>query len=99
LHGPWHASQFATEGPFILDWATEQYKCWISQWVTFVLLAALQAVNLFWLFLIMRILWRMLRSSELADERSEYDSDEDEDRQTELADMKKEQGAVNGKTS
>jgi len=84
LHGPWHESQFATIGPFTVNWATQQYKCWISQWITFLLLAALQAVNLFWLFLIMRILWRMLRSAELADERSEYDSDEEEDRQTEL---------------
>jgi acyl-CoA-dependent ceramide synthase len=74
------AAQFATVGPYTLDWVTQQYKCWISQWITFALLAALQAVNLFWLFLIMRIMWRVARSfgEVREDERSEYGSDEDD---------------------
>lgn len=64
-------------GPFELDWETQQYKCWISQYITFALLAILQSINVFWFFLILRIAKRMLFSDVLADERSEY-SDEDE---------------------
>src|ERR1700761_3055285 len=55
-------AEFASVGPYTLNWDTQQYKCWISQWITFWLLAALQAVNLFWLFFIVRILWRVLRT-------------------------------------
>lgn len=98
-------SQFATIGPYQLDWDTQQYKCWISHYITFGLLAALQGVNLFWLFLVLRILWRVVKTlgQEQRDERSEDDSDEDEERQQELEKMRKEQGeivpsvAVNGK--
>jgi acyl-CoA-dependent ceramide synthase len=73
-------AQFATVGPFTLDWAGQHYKFPLSQWITFGLLAALQAVNLFWLFLIARILWRMLLSfgDVVEDERSEYGSDDEE---------------------
>jgi very-long-chain ceramide synthase len=79
-------SQFASVGPYTINWVTQQYKCWISQWIAFSLLLALQAVNLFWLFLIVRILWRVVRSmgEEMRDERSEYDSDEDDQRREEL---------------
>ena len=78
--------QFASIGPYTLDWYGEQYKCWISQYITFILLASLQAVNIFWMFFIIRIVWRMLKSfgAEVADERSEYDSEEEEERKTEL---------------
>ncbi|GAB7364000.1 hypothetical protein MBLNU230_g4559t1 [Neophaeotheca triangularis] len=68
-------NEFATVGSFTLNWETQQYKCWISQYITFALLAVLQLVNLFWFFLILRIGWRFLRASELADERSEYEED------------------------
>ena len=73
-------AQFAAVGPFTLDWAGQHYKFPLSQWITFGLLAALQAVNLFWLFLIARILWRMLLSfgDVVEDERSEYGSDDEE---------------------
>lgn len=71
-------NEFRTVGPFELNWETQQYKCWISQYITFALLAVLQLVNLFWFFLILRIGWRFLRASELADERSEYEEDTEE---------------------
>lgn len=92
LHGPWPESQFATVGPFELNWETQQYKCSISQWITFALLAALQTLNLFWLILILRILWRVARTfgEEKVDERSEYEGDEEEERAKELNQMKKE---------
>jgi hypothetical protein len=79
LHAWWDTpSQFASVGSFTLNWTTEQYKCWISQWIAFALLAALQAVNIFWVVLMLRILWRGLRTlgRERVDERSVYDEDE-----------------------
>lgn len=86
-------SQFANVGPYQLDWDTQQYKCWISHYITFALLAALQSVNLFWLMLILRIAWRAVKTlgQERVDERSEDDSDEEDERQEELERMRKEQ--------
>ncbi len=56
-------TEFATVGPYQLDWETQQYKCWISQIITFVLLSALQSLNLFWLFFVLRILWNYVVNS------------------------------------
>jgi acyl-CoA-dependent ceramide synthase len=67
---------FATVGDFTLDWQSEQYKCWISQYITFGLLASLQSINLFWLFLILRISYNALFRT-LSDVRSD-DEEEDE---------------------
>lgn len=75
-------TEFRTVGPFELNWETQQYKCWISQYITFALLASLQAVNLFWLFLILRILANYIFNSVKKDERSE-DEDEDEELENE----------------
>jgi very-long-chain ceramide synthase len=71
-------TEFRTVGPFELNWETQQYKCWISQYITFSLLACLQAVNLFWLFLILRIAKNYVFADELGDERSD-DEEEEED--------------------
>ncbi|KAF2272489.1 longevity assurance proteins LAG1/LAC1 [Westerdykella ornata] len=71
-------TEFATVGPFELNWETQQYKCWISQYITFALLAALQAVNLFWWFYICRIAYRMVVWNIQEDDRSEYEESEDE---------------------
>lgn len=72
-------TEFKTVGPFELDWATQQYKCWISQYVTFTLLACLQAVNLFWLFLILRIAKNYVFTTDpIGDERSDEEEEEDE---------------------
>ncbi|KAL8959466.1 MAG: hypothetical protein Q9183_005630, partial [Haloplaca sp. 2 TL-2023] len=46
---------FTTVGPYVLNWETQQYKCWISQYITFSLLAALQAMNVFWLYYIGKV--------------------------------------------
>ncbi|RJE23967.1 Ceramide synthase [Aspergillus sclerotialis] len=72
-------TEFRTVGPFELNWETQQYKCWISQYITFALLASLQAVNLFWLFLILRILKNYLFNSIKKDERSDDEDDEEEE--------------------
>lgn len=69
---------FATVGSYDLDWPTQQYKCWISQSITFCLLAALQAVNIFWFFLICRILARIIWKGVQKDERSDDEEEEDE---------------------
>ena len=71
-------TEFKTVGPYELNWETQQYKCWISQIITFSLLACLQAVNLFWLWLIFRIAKNYVFNSGLADERSD-DEESDED--------------------
>nr|UWK20516.1 longevity assurance factor/sphinganine N acyl transferase subunit 1 [Trichoderma decipiens] len=71
-------TEFRTVGPFELNWETQQYKCWISQYITAALLASLQSLNLFWLFYILRIAFRFIRDKEATDDRSE-DEDEDEE--------------------
>lgn len=65
-------------GDFTLNWETQQYKCWISQYISFALLAALQAVNLFWWFYICRIAWRIVFLNVVEDERSEDEEEDDE---------------------
>jgi acyl-CoA-dependent ceramide synthase len=70
---------FRTVGPFELDWATEQYKCLLSQNITFGLLASLQAVNLIWLFLILRIAKNYAFNSVRQDDRSDNEDDEEEE--------------------
>ncbi len=99
---PWLATlgsttynEFATVGSFDLDWDTQQYKCWISQIITFGLLAVLQAVNAFWFFLICRILWRLLITNVAKDERSD-DEDELEEEEEEKVEEKKMAGIGNG---
>lgn len=87
-------TEFRTVGPFELNWDTQQYKCWISQYITFSLLAALQAVNLFWWFFICRIAYRFIVYKDADDDRSEYEPSEDEtrERQDEARALKKNQG-------
>ena len=71
-------TKFRTVGPFTLDWEKQQYKCWISQPITLTLLVSLQAVNLFWFFLILRIAKNYVMHDGLKDERSDYGSEEEE---------------------
>lgn len=69
-------TEFRTVGPFELNWETQQYKCWISQYITFFLLASLQALNLFWLFLILRIAKNYIITNVATDERSDDEEDD-----------------------
>lgn len=71
-------TEFKTVGEWELNWETQQYKCWISQPIVFGLIFALQVLNAYWLFLILRILYRYVVGGVKADERSESE-DEDED--------------------
>jgi acyl-CoA-dependent ceramide synthase len=72
-------TEYLTVGPSILDFKSQQYKCWISQPMVFTLIFALQMVNAYWLFLILRIMVRVVFYNIKKDERSDSESDEDED--------------------
>jgi acyl-CoA-dependent ceramide synthase len=69
-------TEFKTIGPYDLNWETQQYKCWISQAITFALLASLQCLNLFWLYYLMRSSWKFLAYGEKKDDRSEAEESE-----------------------
>lgn len=69
-------NEFKTVGPYVLDWAAEQYKCPLSHYISTALLASLQGLNLFWLFYILRIAYRFIFQDELEDERSDNDDNE-----------------------
>ncbi|PGG95509.1 hypothetical protein AJ79_10020 [Helicocarpus griseus UAMH5409] len=69
-------TEFETVGPFDLNWETQQYKCRLSQVITFSLLSALQAINLLWLFLILRIAKNYVLSDVKKDERSDDEEEE-----------------------
>ncbi|OTB00535.1 hypothetical protein M426DRAFT_65760 [Hypoxylon sp. CI-4A] len=64
-------TEFSTVGPYELNWETEQYKCWISKSVAFTLLASLQALNLFWLYCLLRNAYRFIFKGIAKDDRSE----------------------------
>lgn len=71
-------TEFKTVGEWELNWDTQQYKCWISQPIVFTLLFALQLLNAYWLFLIIRILYRYALGAVPEDDRSD-DEEEDEE--------------------
>ena len=70
---------FASIGPFYLDWQGGFYKCHLAQYITGALLGSLQAVNLFWLWFILRIAKRFVLEKEAVDERSEDEGDDGAD--------------------
>lgn len=76
--------EFKTVGPYELNWETQQYKCSLSFWITLGLLASLQALNLFWLFFIVRIAYRLVVYKQAEDDRSEADESEIEEREGEI---------------
>jgi len=78
-------NEFVTVGPYELNWETQQYKCWISQYITFGLLSALQALNLFWLFYILRIAYRFVVYRVAEDEREQGEDEVEDDEGEEAA--------------
>lgn len=75
-------TEFQTVGPYELNWETGQYKCDLAFWITLTLLSSLQALNLFWLFFIVRIAYRFVVYSKADDDRSEAeDSDMEEEQE------------------
>ena len=71
-----HFTEFEPVGPFELDWETQQYKCWISQYISASLLASLQGLNIFWLYYIFRVAYRFVFLHALQDDRSDNDEAE-----------------------
>ncbi|KAJ5811009.1 TRAM1-like protein [Penicillium robsamsonii] len=86
-------TEFRTVGPYELNWETQQYKCWISNVITFGLLAVLQALNLFWLYCLLRSAFKFLATGEKKDDRSETDEAEIGQDEFEVA------GGINGHAS
>jgi len=83
------ATEFRTVGIWLLDWDNECYKSLLGQVVTFGLLSIIQMLDLYWLFLILRIAVRILKGGEQKDDR------EDDDEEVEV-DEKKYVSALNG---
>jgi hypothetical protein len=72
-------TEYRTVGPYELNWETQEYKCGIAFYITFFLLAALQSLNLFWLFFIIRIAYRFVVHRTASDDRSDDEETEGED--------------------
>lgn len=87
-------TEFKTVGPFELDWAAQQYKCPLSQYITAILLSALQALNLFWLFFIIRIAYRFVFYNIAKDDRE--DGEDSEEEVEDAADGEKQPLVANG---
>jgi acyl-CoA-dependent ceramide synthase len=68
-------TEFKTVGPYELDWEGGQYKCTLSFVITLTLLSALQSLNLFWLFFILRIAYRFVVHNVAKDDRSEDETE------------------------
>ncbi|KAK4963588.1 sphingosine N-acyltransferase lag1 [Elasticomyces elasticus] len=77
--------EFATIGPYELNWELQQYKFSISQPIVFFLLASLQTINIIWFFLLVRIALRYLLKGEQKDERSEDEAEDEEMPEPKLA--------------
>ncbi|KAK0736874.1 TLC domain-containing protein [Apiosordaria backusii] len=71
-------NEFKTVGPYVMDWEGGSYKCDLAFWITGGLLGSLQALNLFWLFFIVRIAYRFVRDREASDDRSDDEGSEGE---------------------
>lgn len=75
-------TEFKTVGPYVVNWETGQYKCPLAFWITLSLLSSLQALNLFWLFFIVRIAYRFVVYKTADDDRSEAEESEVEENET-----------------
>lgn len=70
-------TEFRTIGPYVLDWEAEQFKSGLSNVITFMLLAALQALNIFWLYCLLRNGYRFIAFGIAKDDREEEEEEED----------------------
>ena len=86
-------TEFKTVGPYGIVWETGQYKGPLSFWITLGLLTSLQAMNIFWLMCILRVIYRVIRYDVVEDDRSEAEESELEDAPT------AEKAAANGAAS
>ncbi|KAL7629534.1 sphingosine N-acyltransferase lag1 [Parahypoxylon ruwenzoriense] len=86
-------TEFSTIGPYELNWEAQQYKCLLSNVITFVLLAALQALNLFWLYCLLRNAYRFILLGIAKDDRSEDEGPEIDTVERKRADANKRETA------
>ncbi|CAL9733805.1 ceramide synthase Lac1p [Monosporozyma servazzii] len=70
-------TEFKSVGEYRLNFALQQYKCWISLPIVFTLIGALQLVQIYWFVLILKVLYRILTMSNYVDIRSDADEDND----------------------
>ncbi|KAJ5373479.1 TRAM1-like protein [Penicillium concentricum] len=92
-------TEFRTVGPYELNWETQQYKCWISNVITFGLLAVLQGLNLFWLYCLLRSAFKFLATGEKKDDRSEPDESEIEQDECKVVGGNNDYASLNGNAS
>ncbi|KAK4115978.1 TLC domain-containing protein [Canariomyces notabilis] len=78
LYSALPGGEFSTVGPYVLDWEAEQYKCPLANVITFSLLAALQALNLFWLYCLFRAAYKFVILGVAKDDRSEAEDEGEE---------------------
>src|SRR4051812_33194687 len=81
-------TEFKTVGilyPFPADWVNGIFKCKRAFWIMSGFLWTLQALNIFWLFLILRIAYRFVKSwgEDAVDERSDDEDEDDSERSSE----------------
>lgn len=72
-------TEFRTVGEYRLNFAVQQYKCWISLPIVFTLIGALQLVQIYWFYLILKVLYRILTMSNYVDIRSDAEDNDDDD--------------------
>lgn len=71
--------EFSTVGPYTLDWDAEQYKGPLANSIAFVLLAALQLLNVFWLYCLLRSAYRLAFLGIAKDDRSDVEEEKEDD--------------------
>ncbi|KAK4202341.1 TLC domain-containing protein [Triangularia verruculosa] len=80
LYSTLPGGEFSTVGPYSLqiDWEAEQYKSPLANVITFGLLAALQLLNIFWLYCLLRAAYKFVFLGVAKDDRSEAEDEEEE---------------------
>lgn len=71
-------AEFSTVGPYTLDWAAGQYKGPLANGIAFGMLAALQALNVFWLYCLLRSAYRLAFLGIAKDDRSDAEEERED---------------------
>ncbi|KAK4180643.1 TLC domain-containing protein [Triangularia setosa] len=79
LYSALPGGEFSTVGPYgPIDWEAEQYKSPLANVITFSLLAALQSLNIFWLYCLLRSAYKFVFLGVAKDDRSEAEDEGEE---------------------
>ncbi|KAK0389506.1 hypothetical protein NLU13_3081 [Sarocladium strictum] len=87
LYSALPGGEFSTVGPYVLDWEAEQYKCPLANVISFSLLAALQSLNIFWLYCLSRNAYKFVVLGVAKDDRSEAEDGEEAEHHASAATM------------